>query len=466
MVKFIAYHGSQTSKLKMYENSALYFTTNYNQAKSYAKREWDEGLIEGQIPVVYKAELNIENPYKIKDYDEFMMDFTDTGMYEYFREELIEKGYDSAIYDDKKHKSQLIVIFYPSQYKILEMEKLPPSLEYYYNGELEDDEDINDYYYEDDYDDEIDEVLKRAGIQINEEKIDAPFQIPEVIKDNFKITNSLKDASKWKAKIIENNSNGDESIGIGDWNNIGYVMISLKDNTIIPIARADEHKRGYELLYELQEKYGINASDYYSVWCLKNSANYPYNKEEGDLLKKALIKCKSYGMDLSKSLVYMKYIDSLYRDKSYDDSMITAEDFINDNYQTVEKLNTSITNTGNKLIDAFKLLSESFSKTNIRGKYSIVNINKAIKNLYNVGSKIILKDNFKLVSDMDLEQMQEFVQQYKEGYYNNNQLSKVFFGFMGFRNNFHQRLRKNIDNKMLEKQLGSVEKIIEIIGSI
>ena len=42
MVKFIAYHGSQTSKLKMYENSALYFTTNYNQAKSYAKREWDE----------------------------------------------------------------------------------------------------------------------------------------------------------------------------------------------------------------------------------------------------------------------------------------------------------------------------------------------------------------------------------------------------------------------------------------
>ncbi len=63
-------------------------------------------------------------------------------------------------------------------------------------------------------------------------------------------------------------------------------------------------------------------------------------------------------------------------------------------------------------------------------------------------------------------EMAGFVQQYKEGYYNNNQLSKVFFGFMGFRNNFHQRLRKNIDNKMLEKQLGSVEKIIEIIGSI
>lgn len=302
--------------------------------------------------------------------------------------------------------------------------------------------------------------------KLTEEKRETLFQIPDVIKDNFKITNSLKDANKWEAKIIENNSNGDETIGVGDWDNIGYVMISLKDNTIIPIARADEHKLGYEVLYELAEKYGINPSDYYSVWCLKKGENYPYNKEEGDLLKKALIKCKSYGMDLSKSLVYMKYINPFYRNKSYKDSMITAEDFINDNYQTVEKLNAAITNTGNKLIDAFKLLSESFSKTNIRGKYSIANINKAIKNLYNIGSKIILKDNFKLVEDNDLEQMQDYVQQYKEGYYSNSQISKAFFGFLGFRNNFHQRLRKNIDNKMLEKQLGSIQTIIEMIGNI
>lgn len=38
-MKIIAYHGSQTSKLKMYNDSALYFTTSYEQAKSYAKRE-------------------------------------------------------------------------------------------------------------------------------------------------------------------------------------------------------------------------------------------------------------------------------------------------------------------------------------------------------------------------------------------------------------------------------------------
>lgn len=462
MVEFIAYHGSVEDNLKLIKNKAFYLTDDYLLAKDFAYREiYDDGLYDGEIPIVYAFKGEFKNPYYLTE-EEYDDEGQDSNI-DY--KKWVDMGVDGIIFKNKGYATYYIVIN-PSTIKLIGKKYLPYDKNGLYRTDTEEDNSYDYQYSNNEYDEEINEVLKRAGIQINEEKIDAPFQIPEVIKDNFKITNSLKDASKWKAKIIENNSNGDESIGVGDWNNIGYVMISLKDNTIIPIARADEHKQGYELLYELQEKYGINASDYYSVWCLKNSANYPYNKEEGDLLKKALIKCKSYGMDLSKSLVYMKYIDPLYRDKSYDDSMITAEDFINDNYQTVEKLNTAITNIGNKLIDAFKLLSESFSKTNIRGKYSIANINKAIKNLYNIGSKIILKDNFKLVSDMDLEQMQEFVQQYKEGYYNNNQLSKVFFGFMGFRNNFHQRLRKNIDNKMLEKQLGSVEKIIEIIGSI
>ena len=303
--------------------------------------------------------------------------------------------------------------------------------------------------------------------KLTEEKMETLFQIPDIIKDNFKITNSLKDANKWEAKIIENNSNGDESIGIGDWDNIGYVMISLKDNTIIPIARADEHKTGYEVLHDVyQEKYNINASNYYSVFCIEGGSNYPYSLEEAELLKQALIKCKSYGMDLTKSYVYMTIINSMYRNKSYNDSFVTSEDFINGNFSTEEKANAQITNLGQKLIQAFKLLSESFSTTNIHGKYSIANINKAIKNLYNIGSKIMLKDNFKLVGDNDLEQMLNFVQQYKEGYYSNSQISKAFFGFLGFRNNFHQRLRKNIDNKMLEKQLGSIQTIIEMIGNI
>ena len=96
-------------------------------------------------------------------------------------------------------------------------------------------------------------------------------------------------------------------------------------------------------------------------------------------------------------------------------------------------------------------------------------MNIKIKNLSNkyLERFFLLGDIMKISEHMrKILEMAGFVQQYKEGYYNNNQLSKVFFGFMGFRNNFHQRLRKNIDNKMLEKQLGSVEKIIEIIGSI
>lgn len=465
-MKIIAYHGSQTSKLKMYNDSALYFTTSYEQAKSYAKREWDEGLIEGEIPVVYKAELTFNNPYKIENYDDFQMEFTDSNMNEYFREELIEKGYDSAIYNDRK--STLICIFYPSQYKILDIEKLPPSLDYYYNGELNDeDDDINDYYYENDYEDELNEVLKLSNIKlINEQKDFTTFQLPKNIPSNFfKITNSLKDIKNWKARILENNSGGEE-LKVGDYDEVGYVMISLKDNTIIPIARSDEHHHGYDIMYEIYEsKYKIHPSNFYSVYCLPNSANYPYSKEEADKLKDALIKCDEYGMDLDTSKVYLKYIDSLYKNKSYDESLISARDFISGKYG-LASFGETVSLIGEKLVDAFKNLSNTFENTNVRGDIPITQLKMAVKKLYTVGSRIQLPDKFKLINPLDLEKMMDIIEQYKSKYIDIQKLYKLFFGFNGFRNIFHQRLRKNIGNEDLNKQLGSVKVIIEMIGAI
>lgn len=646
-MKIIAYHGSQTSKLKMYNDSALYFTTSYEQAKSYAKREWDEGLIEGEIPVVYKAELTFNNPYKIEKYDDFQMEFTDSNMNEYFREELIEKGYDSAIYNDRK--STLICIFYPSQYKILDIEKLPPSLDYYYNGELNDeDDDINDYYYENDYENELNEVLKLANKTednefINEEwedsnddfwdlesgeyldntdvypkeklsdnfwnwfgnskikdekgnpiivyhssncdfnmfkrnpndedriggqvgyfftnsldaaehwgdcgmiydcflKIENPiyltgddfttlqsrnnkllqakangydgavikhtdiglphftdeyiafyarqiklidnqkfgnnrniteavnhlqsFAIPSSLpQENFKITNSLKDIKNWKARILENNSGG-KKLKVGDYDEVGYVMISLEDNTVIPIARSDEHHRGYDIMYEIYEsKYKIHPSNFYSVWCLPNSANYPYSKEEADKLKDALIKCDEYGMDMDTSKVYLKYIDSLYKNKSYDESLISARDFISGKYG-LASFGETVSLIGEKLVDAFKNLSNAFENTNVRGDIPITQLKMAVKKLYTVGSRIQLPDKFKLINPLDLEEMMDIVEQYKSKYIDIQKLYKLFFGFNGFRNIFHQRLRKNIGNEDLNKQLGSVKVVIEMIGAI
>lgn len=142
--KIIAYHGSQHKKFNFRDDKVLYLTTNKEKAISYAKREWDEGLIEGEVPVVYTFEVSVKNPYECHTENEFQSEFCDVNMNEEGgKEELIEKGYDSIKYQD------LIGVFSSSQFKLVDTEVLPPSLDYYYPKDTKyGDEDINDYYYD------------------------------------------------------------------------------------------------------------------------------------------------------------------------------------------------------------------------------------------------------------------------------------------------------------------------------
>lgn len=142
--KIIAYHGSQHKKFNFRDDKVLYLTTNKETAISYAKREWDEGLVEGEVPVVYTFEVTVKNPYECHTENEFQSDFCDVNMNEEGgKEELIEKGFDSIKYKN------LIGVFSSSQIKLIDTEVLPPSLDYYYPKDTKyGDEDINDYYYD------------------------------------------------------------------------------------------------------------------------------------------------------------------------------------------------------------------------------------------------------------------------------------------------------------------------------
>ncbi len=145
-MKFIAYHGSQHKSFK-YDNRALYFTTSKKQAESYAKREWDEGLIEGEVPVVYTAEVTINNPIVINDSDQFF-DFCDSNMNEWYKDEIIEQGYDSVLFESDDG-TKLVCVFNESQFKIIDTEVLPKSHKYYYPKEDGiDPNDVDDYYYD------------------------------------------------------------------------------------------------------------------------------------------------------------------------------------------------------------------------------------------------------------------------------------------------------------------------------
>ena len=147
--KIIAYHGSQSKRFNFIKDKALYLTTSKEKAKSYAIREWDEGLIEGEIPVVFTFEVNVKNPYRTNGTEDAFFNFCDSMMNEEgIKEDLIEKGYDSVIHND------LICVFYPNQVKLVKTDVLPKSHKYYYPREGGiDPEDVDDYYY-----DELDEA--------------------------------------------------------------------------------------------------------------------------------------------------------------------------------------------------------------------------------------------------------------------------------------------------------------------
>ena len=100
------------------------------------------------------------------------------------------------------------------------------------------------------------------------------FKLPESKMVKYEAGGTLGDIEKWKAKIIIGNSMGKDK-KVGQMDEVGYVGINTRTNEIVPIARADEHRAGYELLYHLSEKGAIkgNPEDFITLF---PSTNYPH----------------------------------------------------------------------------------------------------------------------------------------------------------------------------------------------
>jgi len=124
---------------------------------------------------------------------------------------------------------------------------------------------------------------KEKSIELNNKK----YNIPIKLKNNFKNIDtdlSALNIKNWKAKVILNNSGGD-NIKKGQFDDVGMLMISnnKNSNTIIPICTADEHRNGYELLYHYRNKGLIDKNDKFtSINPL--GMNYIYDPTEDDVI--------------------------------------------------------------------------------------------------------------------------------------------------------------------------------------
>ena len=290
----------------------------------------------------------------------------------------------------------------------------------------------------------------------------AKFRLNEKLNPkNYKITGDISNISNWKARIISNNSGSDDK-KVGDWEEVGYVWISLVDNTIIPIARSDEHHQGYDCIaYDLH----IGASDYYPVFLggdfYKEGENnqYPYNEKEARQLKVALLKLQFFGRNLDTINVNLHYTLHDWNAKP-----ITATQFVEGKYGKEKYANAELTSLGEKLVKTLEKLSQTYQYT-IEHQTTSDRLFAVVNDLYELCNDIKLDRGGKIFNSVMLDDIYEAMQQYDSGQ-GSRYLESALFYFGGIKNIIHNVLRKNIDNANLNKQLGNVSKIVEMIAAI
>ncbi|RYD39028.1 MAG: hypothetical protein EOP83_37470, partial [Verrucomicrobiaceae bacterium] len=104
-----------------------------------------------------------------------------------------------------------------------------------------------------------------------------PFTLaPGLDPKNYQITTSLKQIKQWKAMTYV----GEGRVQQGQMGEVGYVWISIKDNTIIPISRGDEHHEGGDMVGQMNQngKWSINRKAYIPVW--PYGQNYIYYPDD------------------------------------------------------------------------------------------------------------------------------------------------------------------------------------------
>ena len=89
---------------------------------------------------------------------------------------------------------------------------------------------------------------------------------PGLPADDYRVTGSLRDVGSWKARIHLGNSMP-EGKEVGDWDEVGYVMVSVAgEPRVVPIARSDEHEKGYDLLLDRAKAWRLKPTDFFPVF--------------------------------------------------------------------------------------------------------------------------------------------------------------------------------------------------------
>lgn len=314
----------------------------------------------------------------------------------------------------------------------------------------------------------LDSVSNEVDIKVSEfisqylEKIRLAYEnksllerIPDKIKDNYQnLSDSLLNLENWKAKIILKNSNSDKSVKKGHFDDVGYVLIGIQTGTIVPVARSDEHRKGWDLVHYLMNKKLVPDDNYFAIY---NSSEYAdYNDPV------AVQAFKTWRKLGGKNLV-------IKNNSSTDLFQVTMDDYIRlDGKIKIEK--GELLPIGNQFINLLKQLAQLTIEARKNDKKEKFAYKQALRvfEYYHQCIDIYMSD----------EKKQNFLARVSAaeslgGETGILDLDLIFFGFDGLKNNLHNLVRDSLkkdlkhrsSNDLATRVFGDLDLANHILGS-
>ncbi len=290
---------------------------------------------------------------------------------------------------------------------------------------------------------------------------------PALDPNNYVMTHTLRDHEKWRAKTYVNNNGGEESAD--GLQNVGYIMISLVDNTIVPISRDDEHHMGSDLMYDLasgdypgpgkkkDKALDINPSQFLPIWSY--GQNYIYHEREIKPLLIALEKFLSYGGTDG----------ILTGTNDFRGRLVRLSDFVKSKGQDLLIVSPGkLAPVGQRIYDDFKTLSEAI----VQAQDSDDRIK--LRPVFTFAAKLLKDLPLTLMWGLgiDVDYAKSWPGLLRELQKNNDLqgLRELFFGFHGIKNQMHVHMKAKKDDNWHKDDLsgiwGDVDLAIDMLARL
>ena len=256
--------------------------------------------------------------------------------------------------------------------------------------------------------------------------IAATFKFPPKLKPFIKAPGDLHSTKNWTTKIWLNNSGEGEA-------QVGYIAIDVKTGMLVPIARSDEHRTGYDLLHYLERKKIIPKGKWFTIWSI--GGNYVYGEEYDKEALEAFKKWREIG---GPNLPVQA--SGGRREGGFHVSM---DDFIKTKGNPESNWNGKLAPVGERVVKSFEKVAQIYAK--YRKENKLLSTKPLVKS---AGDLMQLLHHYFRFLGIEKEQWEKADKALLdlEGKGNLDDFEKSIFAYDGIKNALHEKIRKSAED--------------------